>query len=153
MDSTSTCNTKLLKKVICRKYNSQNLSYLNHHLIKSNQIHSVKKLTMKKLYLISLQHKAATSETLKKYFESMFRDLALYSGNISLLFHFITNIDFSKLQCFQYKLLHNALNLNQKLFYFANIILHFSHFVILKAKRSFIFLFIVLKDYSVYGVQ
>ena len=29
--------------------NSQSLSYLNHHLIKNNQIHFVEKLTMKKL--------------------------------------------------------------------------------------------------------
>ena len=56
--------------------NSQNLSYLNHHVIKSNKIHSVEKLTVKELYFISLQHEAFTS-TSRKYCESMFQDLTL----------------------------------------------------------------------------
>ena len=47
--------------------NSQNLSYLNHHLIKSNQTHSVKKLTAKELYLISLQDETATPTSQKKF--------------------------------------------------------------------------------------
>ena len=38
-DSTSTYNTKLLGKDT--ENASQNLSYLNHHLIMSNQRHSV----------------------------------------------------------------------------------------------------------------
>ena len=49
--------------------NSQ--SYLNHHLIKSHQIHSVENLTAKELYLISLQHETATA-TSQKYLERMF---------------------------------------------------------------------------------
>ena len=53
MDSTGTCNTKLLEND--RKYNSQNLSYLNHNLI---------------------QRKTPTP-TSPKYFESLFRDLTL----------------------------------------------------------------------------
>ena len=40
--------------------NNQSLSYLNHHLIKSNQIHSVEKLTAKKPYLILLQYEKTT---------------------------------------------------------------------------------------------
>ena len=81
MDSTSTCNTKPLEKDTENTINSQNLSYLNHHLIKSNQIHSVEKLTMKELYLISLQHETATSDS-QNYFESMFRDLTLQRKHI-----------------------------------------------------------------------
>ena len=45
--------------------NSQNLSYINHHLIKSNQIHSVKKIIAKELYLISIQHETATPASQK----------------------------------------------------------------------------------------
>ena len=54
--------------------NSQNLSYLNHHLIESSQIHSFKKLTVKELYLILPQDETATPIS-QKYFQSMFRDL------------------------------------------------------------------------------
>ena len=43
----------------------QNLYYLNHHFIKSNQLHSVGKLTTKKLYLIRLQHETATPASQK----------------------------------------------------------------------------------------
>ena len=49
--------------------NSQ--SYLNHHLMKSHQIHSVENLTAEELYLISLQHETATA-TSQKYLERMF---------------------------------------------------------------------------------
>ena len=56
--------------------NSQNLSYLNHDLIKSNQIHSVEKLKIRELYLISLQHETKTPSS-QKYFQSMFQDLTL----------------------------------------------------------------------------
>ena len=71
MDSNSTCNTKPLEKDTENTINSQNLSYLNHHLIKSNQIHPVEKLTAKELSLTSLQHETATP-TSHKYFLSMF---------------------------------------------------------------------------------
>ena len=59
------------KKLTENKINSQNLSYLNHHLIKINQIHSFEKLIAKELYLISLQYET-TTPTSQKYFESMF---------------------------------------------------------------------------------
>ena len=39
------------KKLTKNTINSQNLSYLNHHLIKSIQIHYFEKLTAKELYL------------------------------------------------------------------------------------------------------
>ena len=76
MDSTSTCNTKLLEKDTYRKYYKQPKSYLNYHHVKSNQIHSFEKLIVKELYLISLQHRTATP-TSQKYFKSMLRDLTL----------------------------------------------------------------------------
>ena len=77
MDSTSTCNTKPLEKETCRKYKKQSKSILfKPSSYKNNQIYSFEKLTTKELYLISLQHEA-TTPTSRKYFESMFRDLAL----------------------------------------------------------------------------
>ena len=62
------------KKITENTISSQNLSYLNHHLIKTNQICSFEKLTAKELYLISLPHET-TTPTSQKYFESMFQDL------------------------------------------------------------------------------
>ena len=95
--------------------NSQNLSYLNHHRIKSYQIYYIEKLTMKELYLISPQHETTTPIS-QKCFESMFRDLTLQWKHIYTLPR-ITTID-SKLWCFQYIILHNTLYLNEKLFLF-----------------------------------
>ena len=83
--------------------------------------------------------------TLQKCFESMFLDFTVQRKYIHTLPHTAT-LD-SKLWCFQYKILHSTLHLNQKLFYFTNIILHFAHFVIQKMKRSF-----TLNDYGVYTV-
>lgn len=56
--------------------NDQNLSYLNHHLKKSNQIHSAEKLTTKELCLTLFQHETTTPVS-QKYFETMFQDLTL----------------------------------------------------------------------------
>ena len=104
MDSASTCRTKQLEKDTYRRYTkSHNLSCLNHHLIKSNKIHFVDKLTTKKLYLISIKHETTTS-TSQEYLESVFR-------NLPHIFTRLTTID-SKLQCFQYKILHNTLYFN-----------------------------------------
>ena len=64
------------KKLTENTINSQNLSYLNHHLIKINQIYSFEKLTLKEHYLILLQHET-NAPTSQKYFESMFWDLTL----------------------------------------------------------------------------
>ena len=65
--------------------------------------------------MISLQYET-TTPTSQKYFESMFRDLTLQWKQIYTLPR-ITTID-SKLRCFQYKILHNTLYLNEQLFLF-----------------------------------
>ena len=114
MDSTSTCNTRK-RKLTENKINSQNISYLNHHLITINQIYSFEKLTAKELYLMSFQHETNTP-TSQRYFESKFRDLTLQWKHIYTLPR-ITAVD-SKLRCFQYNILHNTLYLNQKVFLF-----------------------------------
>ena len=54
------------KKDTFRKYNQQSKPYLKHHLIKSNHILYVKKLTAKEL-----QHKT-TTPTSQKYFKNRF---------------------------------------------------------------------------------
>ena len=87
------------------KGNLQKIKLNTHHLIKSNQINSFENLTAKELYLISLQHET-TKPTSQKYFESKFRDLTLQWKHIYSLPR-ITTIH-SKLQCFQYEILHNT---------------------------------------------
>ena len=64
------------KKLTENIKNSQNLSYLNHDLMQSNQIYSFEKLIAKELPLMLLQHET-TTPTSQKYFESIFRDLTL----------------------------------------------------------------------------
>ena len=64
------------KKLTENIKNSQNLSYLNHDLMQSNQIYSFEKLIAKELSLMLLQHET-TTPTSQKYFESIFRDLTL----------------------------------------------------------------------------
>ena len=69
------------KKLTENIKNSQNLSYLNHDLMQSNQIYSFEKLIAKELSLMLLQHET-TTPTSQKYFESIFRDLTLQSKHI-----------------------------------------------------------------------
>ena len=95
--------------------NSQNLLYLNHHLIKRSQIHYVVRLTAKELYLKSVQQETITP-TSQKYFESIFQDLTLQWKHIYTLPR-ITAIH-SKLLYFQCKILHNIMYLNKRLFLF-----------------------------------
>ena len=64
------------KKLTENIKNSQNLSYLNHDLMQSNQIYSFEKLIAQELSLMLLQHET-TTPTSQKYFESIFRDLTL----------------------------------------------------------------------------
>ena len=67
MDSNSRCDAKLMGKTLTKNStNRQNLSYLNHHLIKGNRIHSAKKLTAKGLCFTSPQHET-TTPTSQKY--------------------------------------------------------------------------------------
>ena len=89
MDLASTCQTAGKRHLQKIQQTAIKPSYLNHHLIKSNQIHSVKKQTAKKLYLILLQHKK-TIPTSQKYFECMFKDLSLQWKHSYTLSHITT---------------------------------------------------------------
>ena len=67
--------------------------------------------------MISPQHETA-APTSQKYFESMFGDLTLQGKHIYTLPRITTTTTDSKLPCFQYKISHNTLYLDQKLFLF-----------------------------------
>ena len=95
--------------------NSNNLFINDHHLLKKHQISCLPKLNSKELYLmqIILEYKKPTSQA---YFENIFKNFTFDWNKIYLLPRLVT-LD-SVLRSFQYKILHNVLYLNQKLFLF-----------------------------------
>ena len=115
---------------------------LNHHLIKNNQLYTTEKLISKELYsfCISFKNVKPTSQV---YFQNYFSNEQLVWSDIYCLPRIFT-ID-SKLRCFQYKILHNILYLNQKLFIFGRQKLNIAPFVKLKKKLLSIFLQLVVK--------
>ena len=86
-----------------------------HHLIKNNQLRDVDKLNTKELYSFSIFFKN-NKPTSQKYFQNYFTSVQLVWSDIFSLPR-IVMID-SELKCFQYKILHNVLYLNKKLFIF-----------------------------------
>ena len=86
----------------------RNLLDLNHHLIKNNQIYSIKKLKANELdsLSISLRNNVPTTQ---KYFEIFFPSLSFTWKDIYVLPH-IATIN-TRLRVFQYKVLNNTLYL------------------------------------------
>ena len=99
-----------IDQVNCRK-----LLYLNHHLTKNNQIYSIEKLNANELYSlsISLRNTVPTSE---KYSENIFACLSFTWKDVYLLPRIVT-IN-TRLRVFHYKVLNNALYLNEHLYIF-----------------------------------
>ena len=93
----------------------KNLMILNHHLIKNNQLYTIEKLISKELYSFSIFFKNV-KPTSQVYFQNYFSNEQLVWSDIYCLPRIVT-ID-PKLRCFQYKILHNILYLNQELFIF-----------------------------------
>ena len=92
---------------------AKNLIIHGHHLIKSSRILILEKLTSKELYqiLISSRTNKVTSVT---YFETKFNGNSLDWTKIFLLPRLTTYNTY--LRSFQYKILHNILFLNKKLY-------------------------------------
>ena len=95
--------------------NCKNIIYLNHHLIKNNQIFAIDKLIPKELYSLSifLKNELHTSQ---KYFCSIFPNLQVEWKKIYLLPPKVSND--TNLRMFQYKILNNILYLNKQFFIF-----------------------------------
>ena len=93
---------------------SENLLFLNHHLIKCNILLSLEKLNSKELYLIQL-----TCDFLKPtsqiYFEQHFNNCVLDSKYIYILPHIVTSDPYTGY--FQHKVLNNGLYLKEKLLF------------------------------------
>ena len=101
--------------VLNDKGNCKNIIYLNHHLIKNNQILAIDKLIPEELYSLSifLKNERPTSQ---KYFCNIFPNLQVEWKKIYLLPRKVSND--SNLRMFQYKTLNNILYLNKQLFIF-----------------------------------
>ena len=101
--------------VLNDKGNCKNIIYLNHHLIKNNQILAIDKLIPKELYSLSifLKNELPTSQ---KYFCNIFPNLQVEWKKIYLLPRKVSND--TNLRMFQYKILNNILYLNKQLFIF-----------------------------------
>ena len=119
MDSTNTYIPKSWKESLAfDNGNSNNLFIQDHHLLKKHQISCLPKLNSKELYLmqIVLEYKKPTSQV---YFENIFNNFNFDWNKIYILPRLVT-LD-SVLRSFQYKVLHNVLFVNQKLFLFRTV--------------------------------
>ena len=118
MVTTYKCQPRNVEKK-CTKQTSENTSLLvikDHHLLRGSRIIILEKLSSKELYslLISAIDHRPTSQ---KYFDNLFPDIELPWNEIYLTAHKATVN--SHLRCFNYKIIHNVLYLNKKLFQFS----------------------------------
>ena len=98
--------------------NERNILVLNHHLIKNARILTLDKLMAKEIYsiLISSLKNKPTSQS---YFENLFPNYIFDWNQIHLLPRIIPINRYQR--NFQYKMLHNILYLNRKLYIFGKI--------------------------------
>ena len=94
---------------------SENLLFLNHHLIKCNILLSLEKSNSKELYLVQLTRDFC-KPTSQIYFEKHFNDCVLDWKYIYVLPRIVTSDSYTRY--FQYKVLNNVLYSNEKLFFF-----------------------------------
>ena len=94
---------------------SENLLFLNHHLIKCNILLSLEKLNSKELYLIQ-PTRDFCKPTSQIYFEKHLNDWVLDWKYIYVLSRIVTSDPYTRY--LQYKVLNNVLYLNEKLFFF-----------------------------------
>ena len=147
MGSTNTCHSKTME-ILNDKGNCKNIIYLNHHLIKNNQILAIEKLIPKELYSLSivLKNELPTSQ---KYFCNFFPNSQVEWKEIYLLPRKVS-ID-TNLRMLQYKILNNILYLNKQLFLFNKKETKLCSYVDYKMKQLITFLLNVnlLSNYGV----
>ena len=103
------------EEILSDKGNSNNLIIQEHHIIKKHQVCCLAKLNSKEIYniLISSLYRKPTSQS---YFEHFFGRNDFEWKRIYVLPRIVTKD--SRLRLFQFKILHNILYLNEKLFDF-----------------------------------
>ena len=107
-----------IEQIFIGSGNSINLAIQDHHLTKKHQIVDLNKLDSKELYNIQLLANFL-KPTSQAYFENIFARHVFEWDKIYILPRILTTD--SRIQIFQYKILHNVLYLNKKLFEFNNI--------------------------------
>ena len=93
--------------------NESNPPVLNHHLIKSGRILTLDRLTIKEIYLVLISS-FKNKPTSQSYFGNSFPNYTFDWKQIYLLPRIITINSYQR--NFQYKILHNILYLNKKLY-------------------------------------
>ena len=114
--TTYKCHPRNVEK--CIRQTSENTSLLvveNHHLLRGSRIITLEKLSSKELYslLVSAINHQPTSQ---KYFDNLFPNIELPRKEIYLIVYKVTTNSHSS--SFNYKIINNALYLNEKLFHF-----------------------------------
>ena len=92
---------------------SINLAIQDHYLIKKHQIPCLNKLDSKELYKIKLLANSLKPIS-QSHFENVLQGHVFEWDKICILPRIVTTD--SRIRIFQYKILHNVLNLNKKLF-------------------------------------
>ena len=111
--------SKTWKDIILKdKRNAKSLVIFNHHIVRNSQIHSLKKLTSKELYLILVEVNII-KPTAQGYFENLFETFRFNWKKMYFL-TCKTTLD-TKARMFQYKILHNILYANKMLFKFGKV--------------------------------
>ena len=107
-----------IEQIFIDSGNLINLAIHDHHLIKKHQILCLNKLDSKDLYHIQLLANFL-KPTSQVYFENVFMGHVFEWDKIYILPRIVTTD--SRIQIFQYNILHNVLYLNKKLFEFNRI--------------------------------
>ena len=107
-----------IEQIFIDSGNSINLAIHEHHLIKKHQTLCLNKLDSKELYNIQLLANFLKPNS-QVYFENVFAGHVFEWDKIYILPRIITTD--SRIRIFQYKILHNVLYLNKKLFEFNKI--------------------------------
>ena len=107
-----------IEQIFIDSENSISLAIQDHYLIKKHQILCLNKLDSKELYNIQLLANTL-KPTSQSYFEKVFAGHDFEWDRIYILPRIVTTD--SRIWIFQYKILHNVLYLNKKLFEFNKI--------------------------------
>ena len=93
----------------------RNLLYLNHYLVKNNQIYSIGKQKAIELYSLSISFRN-TAPTSQKYFENFFPSVSFMWKGVYIFTRKVT-IN-TRLRVLQYEVVINALYFNKHLYIF-----------------------------------
>ena len=133
-----------MEQIFINSRNLINLVIQDHHFIKKHQILCLNKLDNKELYNTELLANFL-KPTLRVYFENVLAGHIFEQDKIYIIPRIVTT-DFT-IRMFQYKILHNILFLNKKLFEFNKI----NQNVLQNVRRQLFICFIFVEKHKLYG--